>query len=326
MSRNFWSFKNPHSFLFVVENLQHCSFCAAEHVTAYYYIILLICSSYLFYSNIQSQEKVHAVTVSREEIIKAMQIQLQKGYDITSTTNGGRFYGSVLLQLSRWARERNPEGPPLLIAHEDIFEAYLRVTGLAPEKAPVYVNLPYQHKQDQLIEYRTSRVIKKIMKGRQPELALNVKAFWPNTPEIPRKFSYIDTASTPHLKVTNHRVVTYRLLDFGDMLLYDEVRGVTGRPKSGILALIFKVIGEARMVQSRIAISEDGLQIARAKARKGRISVTSTLTIYPDGYTEKDIPSDRPDLLAIETLLKQPIRIKYMPINFPENLCNSGEN
>ena len=63
-------------------------------------------------------------------------------------------------------------------------------------------------------------------------------------------------------------MIAYRLLDFGDMIAYDRVQGLTGRPTSGILGLLFRNIGEGRVVASRMAISHDGLQVSRAKAKK----------------------------------------------------------
>jgi hypothetical protein len=109
-------------------------------------------------------------------------------------------------------------------------------------------------------------------------------------------------------------VITYRLLDFGDMIVYDEIQGLTGRPTSGILGLLFRVIGEGEVSYSRITISDDGLQITRARAQKGPIVITETVTVQPDGKTEKGLPSGRRDLQALEKKLKRPLRIRYVPI------------
>ena len=251
--------------------------------------------------------------VTRDEILKAM--QMHRGYDPTATTNVARFQAEVLLQLARQARELDPKGPRILIKHDDWFWAFLDINELSLEEAPTFALLAYQHKQDQLVDYCSDHVIKKIEKGAVPELAVNVKVSWPKTSELPSKYSFKDTLSTPNLKVTNHRLITYRLLDFGEMIVYDDIRGLTGRPTTGILSLLFRVIGEGRVVQSKMTISEDGLQINRAKAKKGPIKVTTTVTVRPDGHISKGIPSDRPDLLALEARLKQPIKIKYVPFN-----------
>jgi hypothetical protein len=35
--------------------------------------------------------------------------------------------------------------------------------------------------------------------------------------------------------------------------------------------------------------------------------------VYPDGRTEKDLPSARPDLAALETRLKEPRKLTHPP-------------
>jgi len=261
--------------------------------------------------NLQANDFARQV-VSREELREAM--QQQTGYDPTATTNVARFQAEVLLHLARQARERNPEGPPLLIHHGDWFWAFLEANQLALSQAPNYSLQAWNHQQDQLIDYNLKHVIKKAERGPSPQLAVNVKVSWPDTAELPAKYSFEDTLSTPNLNVTNHRVITYRLLDFGDMIVYDEIQGLTGRPTSGILGLLFRVIGEGEVVHSRITISADGLQITRAQARKGPIVITETVTVQPDGKTEKGLPAGRRDLPALEKKLKRPLRIRYVPL------------
>ena len=114
------------------------------------------------------------------------------------------------------------------------------------------------------------------------------------------------------VKVADHRLITYRLLDFGDRIVYDEIEGLRGRPTSGVLGFLFRIIGEGSMVHSRMAISRDGLQVSRASAKKAFFGITTTVTVYPDGRTEKDLPAGRPDLLALEALLEQPLEIDYI--------------
>ena len=125
--------------------------------------------------------------------------------------------------------------------------------------------------------------------------------------------SYEDTLSTPQLKVTNERVITYRLLDYGDMMVFDEITGFRGRPTTGLLGLLFQVIGEGHVVESRVAVAPGGLQITRARAKKV-FEVATTVTVYPDGRTEKDLPPGRGDLAPIEARLKQPLRLRYLPM------------
>lgn len=58
----------------------------------------------------------------------------------------------------------------------------------------------------------------------------------------------------------------------------------------------------------------DGVQVTRVRAKKGFIGVTSTVTVYPDGRTEKDVPADRPDLAELEERLKATLEVEYAPV------------
>lgn len=256
-----------------------------------------------------------ARAVSRAEVVDAM--KHCKGYDPTATTNGARFQAEVLMHLARQARARDPEGPPLLVRAADWFHAFLEITGRTIATAPLFALLAYRYGQDMEIDYRTGCVISKVLEGPRPEFAANVKVWWPDAPKGPQSYSYQDTLSTPQLRVTNHRVITYRLLAFKDWIVYDEVSGLTGRPTSGLLGALFRLIGEGRVVESRMAISRDGLQISRAQAKKAFIGVTTTVTVYPNGYTVKDVPPNRRDLEALEARLKQPLKIEYVPFGGP---------
>jgi hypothetical protein len=67
------------------------------------------------------------------------------------------------------------------------------------------------------------------------------------------------------------------------------------------------------VVENRMVIAPDGLPIARAHARKAFFDVQTTVTVYPDGRTEKDLPPGRADLAPLEARLKQAIRLEYLP-------------
>ena len=43
--------------------------------------------------------------------------------------------------------------------------------------------------------------------------------------------------------------------------------------------------------------------------------MATTVTVYPDGRTEKDLPPGRPDLAALEVRLKQPLHVRYRPLD-----------
>jgi hypothetical protein len=234
-----------------------------------------------------------------------------RGYDILATTNGGRLQAEALIHLARSAQEARPDGPPLLVGHDEWFQALLQVAGAPAERAPTYARLAWQYKQDALVEYRPSRVIRQVIQGPSPRMALDVTISWPAAAGAPSEYSYEDTLSTPHVKVTYKRVITYHLLDYGDMIVFDRMEGLHGRPTSGALGLLFSVLGEGHIVEYRMALAPDGSQVSRGRARKAFFEVATTLTVHPDGRTEKGVPAD-PRLRAVEARLSAPIEIRYV--------------
>ncbi len=247
--------------------------------------------------------------VTRQEILEAMR---QVGdYNLTATTNGARFQWEALLYLARRAEQRDPKGPPLFIIGADWFRAFMEVTGRPESEMPLYARLSREYEQHMDVEYRMDRVIRKVIDGPAPQFALNVRIWWEDRPGKPDRYSYLDTLSTPNLKVTNGRVMAYRLLDLGDWFACDKITGLTGRPTSGLLGLIFQIIGDGRLIHSRMAISNDGLQIVRGTSKKGFMRKTTTATIYPDGEMIKDLPEGRPDLLELKQRINQPLEVDY---------------
>jgi hypothetical protein len=250
-------------------------------------------------------------SLDEPEILEAM--QQSQGFNLRATTNGARLQAEVALRLARRALAADPARTPLFVGHGEWFAAYLKRTESSAAQAPLFVRLAFEHKQDMEIDYRSERVLESIQ-GARPQLALNVRIWWPDTRGAAQEYSYEDTLSTPQLRVTNKRVITYRLLDFGDMVVFEDIEGLMGRPTTGVLGMLFRVIGEGSVEENRMALSADGLQLARARARKALFEVATTLTIYPDGRTEKDVPPGRPDLAALEARLKQPLRVRYRPL------------
>ena len=251
-------------------------------------------------------------TVGRAEILNAM--KGCEGYDPAATTNGARFQAEVLLRLARQA----PDGPPLVLGHAAWFQAFLERTGLTAEKAPAFIRLAYEHAQDLQIDYRRDRVVETV-EGPRPSIAANVTVWWPERRGAPRSYSFEDLLSTPHLEVTNERLIAYRLLDVQGMVVYGEVEGLLGRPTSGVLGALFQIIGKGHVKESRMLISRDGLQVSRASARKWAFGITQTVTVHPDGRMEKDVPRDRPDLAALAVRLEEPLRIRYRPFKPPSS-------
>src|SRR6185503_13325261 len=238
-------------------------------------------------------------------------IALRHGYDVLATANGGRLQAEVLLHLARAAQRQRPDGPPLLVGYDEGFQALIEVAGVPAARAPTYARLAWEHKQDVHVEYRPSRVIREVVQGPAPRLALGVTISWPATPGAPSEYSYEDTQSTPHLKVTDKRVITYHLLDYGDMIVLDQIEGLTGRPTSGALGVLFSVLGEGRIVEYRMVVMPDGLQVSRGRARKAFFEVATALTVRPDGRTEKGVPAE-PRFRDIETRLAAPLEIRYV--------------
>ncbi len=249
--------------------------------------------------------------VGREELLVAM--RLSQGFDPTATANGARLQAEVLLRLAQAALTRAPQGPPLFIDHATWFEALLARVGVAPERAPLYARLAHEHGQDTEVDYRAGAVIETLVEGPAPRLAANVTISWPARAGAAEQFQYEDALSSPRLEVTMKRVITYRLVDYGDMLLYAEIQGLRGRPTTGVLGALFNLLGEVPIVENRMALSSDGLQISRGRAKKGLIDVTTTVTLHPDGRAEKGLPAGRPDLVALEERLKRRLKIAYKP-------------
>jgi hypothetical protein len=246
--------------------------------------------------------------VSRAQIADAM--RASTGYDATATTNSGRFQADVLLRLA----DLGAAGP-LFIGHREWFEALLEVQHLTAERAPIFARLANEYGQDMAVECRAARVLESVAKGPKVKRALGVRIAWPSSNGKPEFYSFEDLLSRPTLEVTNHREVTYRLLDLGDRVVLNEMDGLTGRPSSGALGLLFKMIGEGRVVEYRMALAADGVQVSRGRARKAFFDVESTVTVQPDGKADKDTPANRPDLQALDRRLQEPIEVKYRPLD-----------
>ncbi len=250
--------------------------------------------------------------VSRAEILTAM--RSSKGFDPTATTNGPRFQAEFLLQLLRASSGAGPERVHLFVDHRDWYAAYLERTNLTAEAAPLFARLSYEYRQDLEVDARPGRVIERVIDGPAPRLAANVRIGWPARQGGKDRYSYDDTLAIPDLRVTNERVIVYRLLDYGDVMVFDDIEGLRGRPTEGFLGVLFDVIGEGAVRWNRMTLSGDGLQVSRARATKGPFSVESTITVYPDGRVEKDLPPARADLKALELRLLQPRRIRYVAL------------
>jgi hypothetical protein len=249
--------------------------------------------------------------VSQDEILAAM--RLSQGYELTATANGPRLQAEVLVRLIAEAARSDPSRRPLLLGHREWFFAFLERTGLPRERAPLYVQLPFEIGQDLVADYRRERVIEQVLEGPDPLRAANVRIYWEKGAGKPEQYSYEDTVSEPKLRVTQDRVISYRLVDYGDRLWFAEIEGLRGRPTSGALGALFAMIGEATIVQSWSASAPDGTQIARGEGRKWWFDRTETITLSPSGRGDRGVPAGRPELRALERRLTQPLAIRFVP-------------
>jgi hypothetical protein len=239
----------------------------------------------------------------------AAAMSAEGGYDRRATTNQSRLQTRVLLRLAREAAERSAPAP-LFIDHEDWFQAYLETVGLRPEQAPLSVRLSHEHQYDITIDGRPGVVVDQVRAGPPPSQALNVR--W-RSRRGTRQYSYRDPRSRPVIEMTFEETVSYRLLDLDGMVVLEQIRGVSGRPVTGPLSILFHLIGSARAVWSRSALAPDGWQVVVGQGRKGPIIRTATLTIQPDGQVDPAGSGRRTDLVALERRLRQPIDISYRP-------------
>jgi hypothetical protein len=254
------------------------------------------------------------VRVPPERLLAAM--REVKGYSLTATANGPRLQADVVLALVHEAATGDAERRPLFIGHREWYEAFLARTELPPSKAPLYVRLPYELGQDLVVDYRLEVVVDAVVQGPSPRVAANVRIFWNAGPG---EYSYDDTLARPNLRVTQKRLITYRLLEYDDRRWYAEVSGLHGRPTTGPLGVLFRLIGEARVEESRSAFLPDGMQVVRGRASKWGIDKTETVTVWPDGHADKGLPPGRPDLLAVEARLQQPLAMRFRPLPRPHD-------
>jgi len=201
----------------------------------------------------------------------------------------------------------------MFIGHREWYEAFLARTGLSESAAPLYARASYEVGQDMLVEYRREHVIEAVLTGPAPRIAATVRLFWPSAPGRPDHYGYDDLLSRPHLRVTAKRLVSYRMLDYEDRVWFAEVRGLHGRPTSGPLGVLFDLIGEARVIESRSALNPDGVQVVRGRASKWGFDRTETVTIWSDGRAERGAPAERRDLVALEARLKEPLEVRFKP-------------
>lgn len=250
--------------------------------------------------------------VNRDSLRVAMEAASNSGYEPTATTNGIRYQVEVLLHLLKYRLKQDHgqsgEALPLLIHYKDWCEVFISVN-CRNKMVPKYIELANEYHQSIIIDYNQQRVFKEIKGGKIPDLVANVILCWPR--ERGKSFSYIDTLSSPKLKVTNERVITYRLLKFDDLTICDQIKGLKGNALSGFL----RFLGKANMTQYRMLSMIDERQYVWMRTRKWIFRQNRDLTIDAKGVTIDGVPTREKQRLHRE------IKIKYYPLKKDSFTC-----
>ncbi|MDR4505131.1 MAG: hypothetical protein MRK01_10115 [Candidatus Scalindua sp.] len=253
--------------------------------------------------------------VDQEILERAMEMVLKKdigpepAYDPKATPNGVRYQIDVLVYLLENEVRQDHESPevklPLLIGYKEWYEAFKSVN-CQDQDIPEYVDRAYEFKQNMVIDYNRSKVIKETYDTDNPYLAANITLFW-KSPE--KSLSYEDLDSKPPLKVIYERVMTYRFLKYKDdnLVVYDQIKGLKGKALEGFL----RIFGKIQMTQYRTIAVKDGPQYVLVEVAKFRwlFGSKKDLTITPDGVTLEGVPEKEKQRLHRE------IKIQYEPLN-----------
>jgi hypothetical protein len=246
--------------------------------------------------------------VSRAEILQAM--SAHGAYSLTSTTTSMRFGAEALLAIVRRRQRESPESTQLFISQADWFAAHQKTAEATYAEMSAAARAGFEHHQDALVDYGP-QVVERVMEGSAPIMALDVTIFWPDSEGAPAEFSYKDTLSVPKMDVYDSRVIRFNLLEYGSMLVFDRVTGISVRPV-GFLSAVFAVLGKPDLKQTRIAVSRDQWQVVRGRVKVFvGISKTGTATIEPGGRGHEGVPPGRPDLGALAEQMKRPLKLRY---------------
>jgi hypothetical protein len=246
--------------------------------------------------------------VSRQEILQAM--KAHGAYSLTSTTTSMRFGAEALLAIARRRQREAPGNSRFLIRQDDWFAAHRETAGVAYAEMSEAARAGFEHHQDALVEFGPG-VVDQVQEGPVPLMALDVTIFWPDSGNAPSEFHYKDTLSVPRVDVYDHRVIRFKLMEYEDILVFDQVDGISVRPH-GFLSAVFAVLGKPDLKQTRLAVSADQWQVMRGRVKVfPGISKTGTATIEPGGRGHEGVPRDRPDLQALKERLIRPLKLRY---------------
>lgn len=244
------------------------------------------------------------------------EIEVAGGYDIDATTNQPRFVAEFLFALAAQVRERGMSS--FRVLPQRYFEAWQQATGKVAEDAPVGIQRVLEFDQRFVVELDPELELQ-LPDRLTLRQALAVRVGWPARPDGAEFYTYSDTSSDPDVMLRQARDIRYLLLDFGDFVAYEQVDGVSGKPTSGGLGALFKLLGMGSLRSTRLAIAADGLQVNRTRVAK-LFTFTAIALVQPDGRAERGIPDQRSDLAALEELLDTPYEVSQLA-RWPE-LCD----
>lgn len=258
----------------------------------------------------QLERQCEVEVLSSSTIEQAIRAEAQRGYDIAATPNQGRFTAGMLFALAERQRNRGSDDTPFLIRHEELFPAFLRVTGLPPSEVPPTYRKANEVGLVMIVEYRTSRVIEQVEDGPVPRQALAVRATWPAPDDRPPSYTYADTTSDPDVRVRRQRNTTYRLLEYADLVVYDETEGIAAQPTSGALGALFDAIGMVEIEETRFVVADDGTQGTRTQVDL-LVPLETLATVTPEGRAHRGLAEDHPQLQRLKEVLNRDLEITY---------------
>ena len=250
------------------------------------------------------------VRTSQADIAAAMRAEHALGYDLLVTVNAARLQAGVILRLARAAHAHDSLGPPFVIGFDTWQAAFVEVTGVAPDRIPIFIRMASRYGEDLLVEHRRSRVIDSVVEGPAPRFAVRVRGGWADGG--PASYAFEDSTSSPTMRVIHDRDTRYTIVDYGDMVMYHQFSGIRGRATSGVLGALMAALGDASVTHARFTVADDGTQIVRGTVRK-IVSLSRTVVVWPDGRTETGVPDDRQDLVLLERRLTRRQALRYAP-------------
>lgn len=227
------------------------------------------------------------------------------GYDTAAAPNQSRFVADFLLGVARAAAPRD-RVDSFQIHPDRFFEAWLNATGSQREDAPVSMRRVLEYGQRFAVDLAPAVAID----GAEPDRVLAVRVGWtPETaPGQAESYTYEDTRSDPDVRIRQQHDIHYLLIDFGDMVAYEHMQGVAGRPTSGGFGALFALLGMADIESVRYAVAGDASQINRTRVHK-LFDFTTHAVIRPDGTAERGIPADRPQYQRLAQRLDRDIAV-----------------